>query len=84
MPDSVWDCAAQLQAIEAASADGVLTDLSLCPRCPQCGHEVYRPNLRGGDWFDPAPYAEAGRGLEAWLDACVEQKSRVAIVKTFA
>ena len=66
----VWDCVAQLQAIDAASPDGALTDLSLAPRCLRCGHEVYRPSLRGGDWFDPAPYAEAaGDTHDLTLDA---------------
>merc|ERR1719453_1295019 len=51
---AVWDCVEQMRAIEAATVDGALTDLSLAPRCTACGSEwpAVLPNLRGGDWFN--------------------------------
>jgi NAD-dependent SIR2 family protein deacetylase len=79
----VWDCVDQLSAIQAATVDGALSDMSLVPTCPRCGSRWpdVRPNLRGGDWFIHAPYEEAGRRLLAWLDECVDQRAQVAIVE---
>lgn len=79
----VWQVEAQLRAIAAATVDGELKDSSLVPRCPSCGAawpEV-RPNLRGGDWFRHAPYEATQRKLLAWLDECVEERARVAILE---
>ena len=70
-----------MRAVDAASPDGVLEDLSLYPSsCPKCGGET-RPNLRGGDWFNHRPYEAKGRSLLAWLDECVEAKLSVAVIE---
>ena len=80
---NIWDCESQIRAIDAASADGVLTDLSLVPTCPKCGSQwpQTRPNLRGGEWFDPSPYEETALALRAWLDDCVRRRASVAVIE---
>ena len=81
---TVWGCIEQMRAIDAAAVDGVLNDMSLAPSCPKCGSAWpggVRPNLRGGDWFIHEPYDATARRLMAWLDDCVANKARVAIVE---
>ena len=81
---AVWGCLEQLRAIDAASVDGVVTDMSLAPRCPRCGSawpSGVRPSLRGGDWFIHAPYEATQKRLMGWLDECVATRARVAIVE---
>jgi NAD-dependent SIR2 family protein deacetylase len=80
---NVWDAIEQFRAIDAASDDGTLSDLSLAPRCPKCGCQWPNvlPNLRGGDWFDCRPYKDAGLRLQHWLDQCVLDRAHVSILE---
>jgi hypothetical protein len=79
----IWDSIEQLRAVDAASDHGTLLDLSLAPSCPKCGCQWPNvlPNLRGGDWFDCEPYKDAGLRLQHWLDQCVLDRARVAILE---
>lgn len=79
----VWECVDDLRAIDAASPAGVLTDLSLALKCPQCGggDRDLRPNLRGGDWFQHSPYLPIQEKLISWLDACVAERASVAVLE---
>jgi NAD-dependent SIR2 family protein deacetylase len=81
---NVWNCAAELRNMDAAcSPEGELTDMSLCLTCPKCGasRAELRPSLRGGDWFDHTPYQEKQDALLAWLDAAIQNKSKVAVLE---
>jgi hypothetical protein len=78
---NVWLCEAQLRQIDAASHDGVLTDLSLAMQCPKCGSTTTLPNLRGGDWFDHAPYLPTQQALLVWLDNAVTRGLSVAVLE---
>jgi O-acetyl-ADP-ribose deacetylase (regulator of RNase III)/NAD-dependent SIR2 family protein deacetylase len=80
---NVWQCEEQLRAIDEAAVDGVLTDPSLGLTCTRCGatFELLLPNLRGGDWFDHAPYDETSKRLSAWLDRLVATKASVAVIE---
>eukprot|EP00613_Pedinella_sp_CCMP2098_P052205 CAMPEP_0171887950 /NCGR_PEP_ID=MMETSP0992-20121227/42731_1 /TAXON_ID=483369 /ORGANISM="non described non described, Strain CCMP2098" /LENGTH=613 /DNA_ID=CAMNT_0012514757 /DNA_START=72 /DNA_END=1913 /DNA_ORIENTATION=+ len=81
----VWECEAQLRAVDAASPDGVLRDLDLASglACTRCGARPpdLLPNLRGGDWFNHAPYEAAQARLLAWLDELVEAQASIAVVE---
>jgi O-acetyl-ADP-ribose deacetylase (regulator of RNase III)/NAD-dependent SIR2 family protein deacetylase len=80
----VWECEEQLRQVDAAAVDGVLPDASIgllaCPRCGAHFREL-RPNLRGGDWFDPSPYVPAAEQLLAWLDERVTSRAAVAVLE---
>lgn len=76
----VWDCVDQLRKVESATKDLKLKDMSLKPRCPNCG-SGYMPNLRGGDWFIHKPYEPTAKRLLAWLDDAVINKARVAVIE---
>jgi len=79
---SVFENEQQLRAIDAASPDGELTDMSLAMRCPSCGsQDNILPNLRGGDWFIHAPYQPTQERLLAWLDEAISKKLRVAVLE---
>ena len=81
---NVWNCAAELRKMDAAcSPEGELMDMSLCLTCPECGapRAELRPSLRGGDWFDHAPYQKTQDKLLAWLDQHIQSKSKVAVLE---
>lgn len=80
---NVWQCEAQLRAMDAASPDGVLSDLGLAIACSRCGARPPEllPNLRGGDWFSHAPYEAVQARLLAWLDGLVEARASLAVVE---
>ncbi len=81
---NVWDCEAQLRAIDAACDDaGVLQDMSLVYSCPKCAapRRLLRPNLRGGDWFDHSPYQPVQDRLLAWLDDAIANTRSVAVLE---
>jgi NAD-dependent SIR2 family protein deacetylase len=77
----VWNCEHQLRAVDVASPNGILTDMSLVPMCPSCGSVETLPNLRGGNWFIHAPYKEVSLRLLQWLDICVSEKAKIAIIE---
>lgn len=78
---NVWNCEEQMRIIDAASPNGILTDMSLLPVCSLCGSRDTFPNLRGGDWFIHAPYKEVSVRLMNWLDTCIEEKANIAIIE---
>lgn len=78
---NVWNCEEQMRAIDAASPNGVLTDLLLLPVCSMCGSTETLPNLRGGDWFIHSPYKDVSLRLMEWLDICTEVGQNVAIIE---
>jgi NAD-dependent SIR2 family protein deacetylase len=43
-----------------------LTDLSVIPKCPNCGGAVFM-NVRGGSWFIEEPYREQGKRFNKWI-----------------
>ena len=77
----VWDCEAQLRAIDAASVDGALTDPSVGVFCTKCGSRDVMPSLRGGDWFQHSPYEATQKRLLAWLDDTVSCGLTVAVIE---
>jgi NAD-dependent SIR2 family protein deacetylase len=78
---NVWNCEEQLRAIDSASPDGVLTNLTLIPKCPKCESTQTLPNLRGGDWFNHKPYEAVAQRLLEWLDDSVAKRASVAILE---
>ena len=71
----VWNCVEQFRAIDQASPNGVLTDLSLAKHatCPKCGRTPTLPNLRGGDWFKNCGNPGDSKFDHTWaegIDAC--------------
>jgi NAD-dependent SIR2 family protein deacetylase len=43
-----------------------LNDLSLIPKCPNCGGPVFM-NVRGGNWFIEEPYEEEAIRFNTWV-----------------
>ncbi len=43
-----------------------LTDLSVIPKCPNCGGPVFM-NVRGGSWFIEEPYKEQAKRFSEWI-----------------
>lgn len=76
----VWNCEAQLKAMDVAVKDGRLTDMSLVPTCPNCGGK-YMVNLRGGDWFIHKPFEQTAIRLMKWLDDAVVSKAKVVVLE---
>lgn len=66
--DDVWSAEAWMRAalpkIDWRAEE--LADASLFPRCPRCGRDAFM-NVRGGDWFVDAPYAEEAARFASWL-----------------
>lgn len=77
----IWDCTEQLKQIVAASPNGVLTDMSLRCRCPNCERIDILPSLRGGDWFDHSPYEPVQDALLEWLNDSVARSLSVAVIE---
>eukprot|EP00039_Didymoeca_costata_P031598 m.35594 g.35594 ORF g.35594 m.35594 type:complete len:355 (+) comp8905_c0_seq2:238-1302(+) len=77
---NVWDATEQLEKVDANSPNIELQDMSLAPKCPNCGGS-YMPNLRGGDWFIHKPYENISKRLMQWLDDAVRSKAKVVVVE---
>lgn len=43
-----------------------LTDLSIIPKCPNCGGPVFM-NVRGGAWYIEDPYKEQASRFDKWI-----------------
>jgi NAD-dependent SIR2 family protein deacetylase len=79
---NIWDCESQMRAVvdACAGSDWTQFDLSKRPHCPKCKASRILPNLRGGDWFDPSPYADIGSRLHSYLDSIVDAAESVGFV----
>ncbi|KAJ3502960.1 hypothetical protein NM208_g16612 [Fusarium decemcellulare] len=57
-----------------------LTDSSKVPRCRFCGAKM-NICVRGGSWFNDAPFQEAEKRWKAWKSRMIREKKKVVILE---
>jgi NAD-dependent SIR2 family protein deacetylase len=66
--DKTWDTKPIIERISKKidPESKKLTDLSVIPKCPNCGGPVFM-NVRGGAWFIEEPYKEQSKRFNRWI-----------------
>eukprot|EP00756_Hemistasia_phaeocysticola_P051846 Hpha_TRINITY_DN27023_c0_g1::TRINITY_DN27023_c0_g1_i1::g.33174::m.33174 len=82
--DAIWDTKPLLDAkLPLLNRSSTSLPKGEVPRCKHCGGPVFG-NVRGGDWFIHAPYAQEAVRERQWLEKHLKAGTRLAVLEVGA